>query len=91
MTFGVTLVWVAGRDGIAHANRGHERTLCGLLPLPQRFAWPAKRTCVACEVRLGIEATATTTAPVSMLRCSTCGTLLDGFTTECGSCGEVIA
>jgi len=28
--------------------------------------------------------------PLSMLRCETCGALLDGLASDCGSCGEVI-
>lgn len=37
------------------------------------------------------EATFCWYVPLSMLRCSTCGVLLDGVATDCGFCGEVIA
>lgn len=46
------LTWVAGKDGTAHATAGHElRTLCGVRPLPDRYAWPAQRRCSTCVER----------------------------------------
>lgn len=45
--------WVAGKDGIAHAQggRGDGRAACGRLGLPPRFAWPAKSRCPVCVER----------------------------------------
>jgi hypothetical protein len=42
--------WIAGPDGIAHANYPHpDRTLCGAEPIAPRYAWPTLTRCPACE------------------------------------------
>lgn len=52
MSFPQPLIWRAGRDRLAHASkRGVTRTLCGLLPVPERLAWPATNTCPTCVER----------------------------------------
>lgn len=44
------LVWVAPRDGLAHATAGHAlRALCGARPTPDRYAWPIREFCPACN------------------------------------------
>ena len=45
------LRWTAAKDGIGHAAPGRvPRALCGVTQTPDRFAWPEKRRCIACEV-----------------------------------------
>lgn len=44
------LVWIAGKDGVAHAARpGHVRTLCGLRPQDPRWGWPESARCGDCQ------------------------------------------
>lgn len=65
------LVWIAGRDRIAHASRpGHALTLCGVRPHDPRWAWPESSRCAPCSV---LEASPsvvlpTTSGPASRLR-----------------------
>lgn len=43
------LTWVAPREGLAHAQRGHElRALCGARPTADRYAWPIREMCGTC-------------------------------------------
>lgn len=43
------LVWVAPKDGLAHATANHApRTLCDKIATPDRFAWPIGSYCAVC-------------------------------------------
>lgn len=43
------LTWVAYKDGTAHATeRFARRTLCNRIPIPDRYAWPARENCSVC-------------------------------------------
>lgn len=44
------LVWIAGRDGEAHASRpGHALALCGVRSHDPCWSWPTARRCAACQ------------------------------------------
>jgi hypothetical protein len=49
------IAWRADADRIAHAHQPKApRTLCGELVIPERFAWPPLRRCLACASLAGV-------------------------------------
>jgi hypothetical protein len=43
------VTWLADSSRIAHAHRpGAVRTLCNERVVPEKFAWPQLRNCLAC-------------------------------------------
>ena len=42
--------WISDRDGIAHARlKSHSpRTICGIIAIDIRYAWPYTERCDAC-------------------------------------------
>ena len=49
-------IWLAARDGTAHARwPGIPWTFCGQQPLDPRYAWPEATRCGICEAKEAIE------------------------------------
>ena len=44
------VLWIADRDGLAHARSksGATRTVCGIVAIDRRYAWPPTGRCLDC-------------------------------------------